>query len=74
MSSGICATAAWAPMKKSGNTPVRLPPRVTITPKHLTGEKQRRPRYFNQLKSDVGENAVGVLDTRVTDRELSIHY
>jgi hypothetical protein len=47
---------------------------ITVALKHLTGEKQRRPWYLDQLKSDLTESPVSFLDTRVTDRELGVHY
>ena len=67
MSRGTCATAAWAPMKKSGNTPGASASLSTIALKHLTGEKQRRPWYLGQIKSDIGEDLVSLLDAGVAD-------
>jgi hypothetical protein len=44
---------------------------ITVALKHLTSEKQRRPWYLNQPKSDISENSVSFLDTRVTDLYVS---
>jgi hypothetical protein len=60
-------------MKKSGSTPVRLPP-CTITLKHLACEKQSCAWNLYDVKSGAGKDTINILDTCVANRELRIHY
>jgi hypothetical protein len=62
-----CATAAWAPMKKSGSNPVRRPP-------WARGEKQCCAWNLYELKPTPGKHTINVLDPRVANRVLGLHY
>jgi hypothetical protein len=45
-----------------------------VTLKYLAGEKQCCAWTFYEIKPTAGKHTINVLDTRVADRELRIHY
>jgi hypothetical protein len=45
-----------------------------VAPKRVAGEKQRGPRYLDQINPDIGEDPVSFLYSRVADRELGIYH
>ena len=60
-------------MKKSGKTPVRVPPAVRYLLKSLSGEKQRGPRRRRDLDHRPRKHRVEVLYPSIANRGFGIN-